>query len=399
MATAKTAAWLQKLVSLPSVNPGGATRLDPAIHGESRVTDWLENWAIARQIRFFRQPVLPGRDNLIMDTGPGQGNSRETQLWEVHQDTVDVAGMTVPPFEGLIREGKLYGRGACDVKGPMAAMLAALERLHQEKPVGASRVILACTIDEEHTFQGVQALRGKTKGQVVVSPNEECCPSFALVAEPSRLSMITAHKGVVRWHVTVSGSACHSSTPWLGHNAVYGAGLIATRICEMQREMEKKGREGLDYGSISLTQIQGGSAPNIVPHECVMLLDRRVGLLETPEECQDQLVKALEELELPDGLTWNLSQPIIRCPALGSAGNEAAPARLSRALEKVTGQAVATTVSFGTDASTLAEHGIPSVVFGPGDIRQAHTKDEWIDLAEVEKAAEILFALAGGSTA
>lgn len=396
MAIAKTAQWLQELVSLPSINPGGATRLDPTIQGECRVTDWLENWAKARGISYFRQSVLPGRDNLIMDSDPVQGDSREIQLWEVHQDTVDIAGMTVPPFEGVIREGKLYGRGACDVKGPMAAMLAALERLHLQKPAGASRVVLACTIDEEHTFLGVQALRGETRGQVVTGPARECKPSFALVAEPSRLSMITSHKGVVRWHVTVEGSACHSSTPWLGQNAVYGAAVIANCINDMQRELEKKGREGLDYGSISLTQIRGGSAPNIVPHECTMLLDRRVGLLENPEECQNQLVESLEKLHLPNGLTWKLSPPIIRCPALSSAGNEAAPARLSSALEKVTGQAVATTVSFGTDASTLAEHGIPSVVFGPGDIRQAHTKDEWIELEEVEKAAEVLFTLAKG---
>lgn len=396
MALAETTLWLRELVSLPSINPGGATRLDPSIQGEARVTDWLENWAKNRQIPHYRQPVLPNRDNLIMDTGPISGGSQEIQLWEVHQDTVDVAGMTVPPFGGEIRDGKLFGRGACDVKGPMTAMLSALEKIHRLKPPGASRVVLACTIDEEHTFQGVLALRGKNRGHVVAGPDREIRPSFAVVAEPSRLAMITAHKGVIRWNVTVTGSACHSSTPWLGNNAIYGAAIIANRIREMQMELEKKGREGLDFGSISLTQVQGGSAPNIVPQECVLFLDRRVGLLETPEGCQDQLVGILQALVLPDGLTWNLSAPVIRCPALGSLGNEGAPARLSQALEKVTGQALATTVSFGTDASTLAEHGIPSVVFGPGDIRQAHTKDEWIDLAEIEKAAEILFVLAKG---
>lgn len=393
MKPSKTIEWLRELVQLPSVNPGGSNYFDPSIHCEKRVTDWLENWAKGRGIHYFRQPVAPDRDNLIMIV-EGKGNAPGTQLWEVHQDTVDVPAMTVAPFGGDIRDGKLFGRGACDVKGSMAAMLGALERIRKHPAGQSDRIILACTVDEEHTFLGVQALRGKARGMVRTGIDEDCLPDFAIVAEPSNLGMISSHKGVIRWHVHVKGVACHSSTPEQGSNAVYAAAEIAKTIAQMQAEMRTVASDPISGGSICLTQIIGGSAPNIVPPECTMLLDRRIGLKENPEDAEKELIRAISSLGLDKDIHWNVSTPIIRCPALKASGNEFARARLGPAIQKIMGACETQSVAFGTDASTLAEHGIPSVVFGPGNIQQAHTKDEWIDIEQVEMATEILFQVA-----
>ena len=387
--------WLEELVRLPSINPGGAGKVDPQLHGEKRVTDWLENWAKSKKIQYFRQKVLSDRDNLVMVVGPDDPHAK-AQLWEVHQDTVDIAGMTVPPFEARVQDGKLFGRGACDVKGSMASMLAALERLHYERPQKAWKIVLACTVDEEHTFQGVQALRGNERGFIRVNDSHQLKPEFAVVAEPSQLGLITAHKGVIRWYIRVEGSACHSSTPHLGSNAIYGAAKIASRIAGLHSEIQQKSPDAISAGSISLTQISGGSAPNIVPSECTLLLDRRIGFQECTEEAENQLKTILAQIDLGEGLRCELSTPIIRCPALQTQGNEAAENHVSKAVRQILGNCTSTAVAFGTDASTLAEHGIPSVVFGPGNIRQAHTRDEWINLSEVESAAEILFQLGSG---
>src|SRR5262249_12552587 len=131
-------------------------------------------------------------------------------LLEAHQDTVPVDGMTIDPFGAKIESGRLYGRGACDIKGGMAAMLAAFARLVHEKPRGAMNVVMACTADEELTFLGVQELvkRGLKA-------------DFAVVAEPTLLNIVTAHKGVARIVLTVPGRACHSASPEQGVNAIY----------------------------------------------------------------------------------------------------------------------------------------------------------------------------------
>lgn len=391
--------WLGDLVQLPSINPAGKLNPDPALHGEGRVTAWLEIWAKQKNIPCFRQPVFPDRDNLVLDWNPWKQKKLQkncapkTILWEVHQDTVGIDGMCVPPFAGNPIGGKLFGRGSCDVKGTMAAMLSALDRLALEKPPGAPRIILACTVDEEHTFQGVQHLRGPIKGTIQLGEKELCRPDYAVVAEPSSLGLIVAHKGVVRWNLLVEGIACHSSTPWEGSNAITTAGLIVAKISKLLNIIPN----GIQNGSICVTQIHGGSAPNVVPGKCEILIDRRLGLGECPIIAENQLRAFLEkEIHPASGTKIVLPPPLIRCPPLRPEGNEKAVLATEKAILSVIGNCLYSQVPFGTDASTLAEHGIPCVVFGPGNIIQAHTRDEWIDLSEVEKAADILFTLAAG---
>src|SRR5260370_21940702 len=132
-----------------------------------------------------------------------------TIVFEAHQDPVPTDNMTIDPFGGVVENGRLYGRGACDIKGGMAAMLGAFARLVRERPASAANLLIACTVDEEHTFLGVQHLVRRFRADA------------AVVAEPTQLQIVHAHKGAVRWHLHTTGRSCHSSRPELGVNAIY----------------------------------------------------------------------------------------------------------------------------------------------------------------------------------
>ncbi len=367
---------LQDLVRLPSVNPMGRdVRGGPYL--EHRVTDYLEGAFHGLGVPVERTTVAPMRDNIVARHDAG---SATTILLEVHQDTVPVEGMTVEPFGGEVRDGKLYGRGACDVKGGMAAMLTAFGRVVREKPAGAANVILACTVDEEHTFLGVQKLVA-----------DGLKADFAVVAEPTNLQIVDLHKGVVRWKVRTEGRACHSSRPDQGVNAVYRMGRVLGVIEEYaDRLMRSPAHARLGPPTLSVGRIEGGVSVNTVPDGCVIEIDRRLLPGESPQAAWQEF---RDHVQAKAGVPV-VCEPIwLACPALPSDGSDRARRRLGAATDAVEGKHDVLAVPFGTDASSLAEAGIPAVVFGPGDIAQAHTKDEWIELSQLDRAAEILYRL------
>src|SRR4029077_2609175 len=184
----ETTRLLKDLVATPSVNPMGRDLKGPHIY-EHRVTAYLEDFFRGLGVRYERQSVAPERENIVAYF-ESPGPAKKTFLFEVHQDTVPTDNMTIDPFAARIEDGRLYGRGACDIKGGMAAMLAAFARLTREKPASAANLALACTVDEEHTFLGVQKLI-----QAGIRA------TGAVVAEPTSLNIVHTHKGAVRWHV------------------------------------------------------------------------------------------------------------------------------------------------------------------------------------------------------
>lgn len=367
---------LQDLVRLPSINPMGRSWVDDRHLYEFRVTDYLEQFFRDAGLPCERQLVLPNRENIIARYDAG---SATTILLEVHQDTVPVEAMKIDPFGGEIRDGKLYGRGACDVKGSMAVMLAVMRRLQRERPNGAANVVLACAVDEEHTFTGIQYLSRILKADM------------AIVAEPTMLKIVDAHKGVVRWKLRTAGRACHSSAPHQGINAIYRMGRIVQAIEEFNTWLgTRPAQPRLGGPTISVGRIEGGVSVNTVPDDCVIEIDRRLLPGEDPLKAPGELEAFLKQhpaINFPFTL-----EPIwLACPALNPDGSDALVAKLGRAIDGVIGSHEVIAVPFGTDASTLAEAGIPSVVFGPGDIAQAHTNDEWISLEQLALAEEILY--------
>lgn len=375
---------LAELVRRPSVNPMGRTDIPADITLEHRVTAYLEERLRALGCEYRRQEVAADRHNLVATYHPATP-APFTVLFEAHQDTVPVDAMTVEPFGANIENGRMYGRGSCDVKAGVTVMLHAFERLVREKPAGSANVILAFTVDEEHTFLGVQHL---VKSGVKAD--------YAIVAEPTLLNVVNAHKGVVRWQIETPGRACHSSRPEQGVNAVYRMGRLLRGVEEYAEQLRKNAPDPiLGPPTLSVGRITGGVSPNTVPDVCRIDIDRRLIPGENPTaaiEDLDSYLKAYPGIDFP----FVSSPARLACPPLNPVPSASLTKQFGQVINGVAGKHEVIGVPFGTDASTIAEAGIPAIVFGPGDIAQAHTKDEWIDLAELEPASEILFRFAAG---
>jgi acetylornithine deacetylase len=371
---------LSDLVAIPSVNPMGRGLVGEEFL-ETRLTAYLEGWFRELGVVCRRQPVASGRDNLLAwYEAPAP---RRTILFDVHQDTVPTDGMTVRPFEPSIAGNRLYGRGACDVKGSMAAMLAAFARLVREQPAGSASVVLACTVDEEYTHTGSSALAGTLHGA-----------ELAIVAEPTMLNLVHCHKGALRWKIRTRGLACHSSVPHLGVNAIYRMAHVVKALESFAAALWRSEPDPiLGPPSLSVGRIEGGQSVNVVPDRCEIDVDRRLIPGEDAARCIEEVRRLLADR--PGGLEGvDFCEPWVNMPPL-------AP-RAARWLDPLQDAVAAATgrrpdvmgVPFGTDAGPLSAVGLPCVVFGPGDIAQAHTRDEWIDLDQVRMAADAYFRIA-----
>jgi acetylornithine deacetylase len=371
---------LSALVAIPSVNPMGRALLGTE-YLEGRLTNYLETWFHDLGVRCERQTVSPGRDNLLAwYDAPA---SRRQILFDVHQDTVPTDGMTIPPFAAEIAQGRLWGRGSCDVKGSMAAMLCAFARLVQERPQGSASVLLACTVDEEFTHTGSSRLAEMRHAA-----------ELAIVAEPTSLNLVNCHKGALRWKIRTKGVACHSSAPQLGQNAIYRMTRILESLEKYAGTLAASTPDPiLGPPTLSVGRIEGGQSVNVVPDWCEIEVDRRIIPGEDAASCL-AAVRALVEAVVDNPHTLEFTEPWVRMPPLvPQAVDWIDP--LSHAIETATGRRPSVVgVPFGTDAGPLNEKGLPCVVFGPGDIAQAHTKDEWIEIEQVQLAAEAYFQIA-----
>jgi acetylornithine deacetylase len=368
---------LEDLIAIESVNPhyGEGTR------GERDVADYIERRARRAGLRVTRQPVLPGRDNILVELRTGR--AVPTLLFESHMDTVSL-GLMKDPLVPTYRGGRLYGRGACDTKATLAGMLYAMEECAGQTDPLPCDLVFCAAVDEEHAYRGVTAL--------IASGFRA---DGAVVGEPTGLKIVPASKGCARFAVRTLGRAAHSSVPQEGDNAIY-------RMMDMLRYLRETAEPALakirhplcGSPTLSVGVIRGGQQINIVPDRCEIEVDRRIVPGESPErviaEMEDGMRKALE----PEGvvlqvetllLDWALDTPI-DAPIVQAARRTADRLGLSSALAAV---------PFGSDASKLqALAGIPSIVYGPGSIEQAHSSEEWVPVREVEQAAELYTALA-----
>jgi acetylornithine deacetylase/succinyl-diaminopimelate desuccinylase family protein len=383
-------ATLADLVRRPSVNPMGRDVSGPE-YLEGRVTDYLVQRFSAAGIPWARQHVAPGRDNVIARLEATVAKA-PVILWDAHQDTVPADGMTIEPFAPLVRDGRLYGRGSCDVKGGMAAMLVALDRLRASDKPRKKTVIFSATVNEEFGFSGAKALArlwtnpeaGQPAGTLV-----KARPSAAIVAEPTDLDIVTQHKGAVRWRIRIHGRACHSAFPEQGENAIYPAGRVILAIEELARELlRRRPEQPCGPPTLSLGTIRGGTGVNLVPDLVVLEIDRRIVPGESPGEARDEVIRRIATAA--PGARIEHEPPFVESAGLP----EADAAACAKAIEAAAGargvETRRTAARYGTNASIFAAAGVPSVVFGPGSIAQAHTADEWIDLDEVDQAADIL---------
>lgn len=378
---------LHELIAIPSVNPMGRD-LPQSITHESRMSEFLVRFFKARSIECERLEVVPGRHNVLARVTGTSG--LPTILLDAHQDTVPVDHMTIKPFEPTVRGGRIYGRGACDVKGGMAAMICALERVASHNGDGHPTVILACTCDEELGQLGAADIvkrfneGNEAKSRLLRSP-----PDMIIVAEPTELNVAVAHRGVTRWQLRTHGKAAHSSDPSRGENAIYRMAKLVSHLESYAHELGTTPPHPLcGPKTLCVGRIDGGESVNVVPSLCTIEIDRRVV---PDEDGPDVIAQLTDYLRARLDFDFEVLPPQTVGLALADHHNRDLAESLMAACDSVTSKSRLVGLPFCTHASRYAAAGVPSVVFGPGCIDQAHTADEWLDLEQLEQASEILF--------
>jgi acetylornithine deacetylase/succinyl-diaminopimelate desuccinylase-like protein len=394
-AMTRTEKLLAELIALPSVNPAfapqsGATarqaRLLHPFAGEKRVADFLATVAARAGLEVEFQKVLPGRSNVIARLLP-RNKIRQTILLAPHLDTV---GADDSQFVPRRKNGRLYGRGACDTKGSVAAMLTALCELANTKSrPSETEIVFAGLVDEENAQAGSRALVGQASRLSLTfgknGDRQDACPTvLAIVGEPTRLQVVTAHKGSIWLELETRGKAAHGATPQLGQNAVHEMARIVDALeTDYAARLHRRRHLLLGTATVNVGMISGGAQPNIVPDRCVITIDRRA----LPGETETSVRREIAALLRAKRLTAKISSTKL-APCLPLETNPKLP--LVRRFLRSVGQIRPAGVDFFCDAAVLSRGGIPSVVFGPGDIAQAHTADEWISLDSLERGKNLL---------
>ncbi|WP_395742938.1 M20 family metallopeptidase [Prosthecobacter sp.] len=361
----ETLADLVRINSINSSYEGGP--------GEKEAAAYVRRFFEQRGIEVWEQEVFPGRNNVIARV-PGR-NAERRIVFEAHMDTVSIKGMTIDPFDPVVRDGKMHGRGSVDDKAGLAAMMHAVADIHASGEAPPCEVWMAAVVDEEYSFRGVVKLCEGLKADA------------AVVAEPTEFKCVIASKGVLRWRIRTKGKAAHSSKPHLGVNAITAMARVVLALNEDHEHMQAVKHPLLGPGTCNVGVVHGGVQVNFVPDEAVIEIDRR--LLpgeEVPEVLAhyqvllDALMKqhpeVLAEMEEPMLQDWPFQ-----------TGEDAPIVKLAReVLGEMERDDGVCGVPFGSDASKFSRMGIPTILFGPGSIDQAHAAVEYVECAEVEKA-------------
>jgi acetylornithine deacetylase len=365
---------LADLVAIPSVNPMGRGKSGPG-YSEHDVAAYVAAYLRRHGVETGVSDVTPGRPNV---TGFIDAGAEKTLLLEAHSDTVQAESMMIPPFTPELRDGRLYGRGSCDTKGSLAAFLHGVCSHLDAGGRFRFNVIMLAAADEEYQFKGARhAVAHGLKAD------------FGIVGEPTGLRIVRAHKGVTRWRIVTRGVAAHSAYPERGENAIYAMGHLLGRLEEYGKALRGSAPHPL-LGSPSLSAgvIEGGQAVNIVPDRCTVEVDRRT----LPEESTEEVLGAVRRaLEAVPG--WEFEPPHLAVAGMEVPEESPLVRLLSGAIGGICGDVHVEAAQYATDAGIYNGAGIPSVVFGPGDIAQAHTGEEWIDLENLHAAAAVVRSL------
>jgi acetylornithine deacetylase len=360
---------LSDLVAIDSINPD----LVPGAAGEAAVAHFIAEWCQNVGLDVHSYEVTPGRPNVVaIAWGAGEGR---TLMLNGHIDTVGVAGMTTP-HKPRLQNGRIYGRGAYDMKGGIAACMAAMAKL---KHAGlAGDVIFTAVMDEEFAGAGTIDIAQRYKADA------------AIIAEPTSMDITIAHKGFVWFDITVHGVAAHGSRPDLGVDAIAKMGRVLTELERLDQRLRlKPSHPLLASGSLHASLIKGGQELSSYPAECVVQIERRLVPGETPESAQAELQAVLDGCAAHDPqFKAVLTRGLDRTPMNTDPAHPIVQMILKHA-EPIVGRAPGLVgAPYWTDAASLTAAGIPSVLFGPhGD--GAHAVEEWVDLNSVEHCARI----------
>jgi acetylornithine deacetylase len=362
------------LVSLNSINPD----LVPGAPGEGEVARFIAGWLDKAGLEVEMHEPFPGRPNVV-GIARGRGGGK-TLMLNGHMDTVSVVGMP-SPHTPQVRDGRLYGRGAYDMKGGLAAcMLAAAQAARH--PLSGD-VIVTAVMDEEYAGVGTMEIARRYRADA------------AVIAEPTELQLIIAHRGFVWFEIEVTGRAAHGSMPDLGIDAILKMGRVLQELEQLDLRLRSQPTHPLlKSGSLHASLIQGGQELSSYPESCRLELERRTLPEETPEKVEAELAGLLQGLTAADSsfkarLKRGLDRPPMETPVEAEIVQVLQKAGLS-GMGKVPELAG---VPYWTDAATLWAAGIPAVLFGPAGTG-AHAVEEWVDLASVQTCADVLLAAA-----
>jgi acetylornithine deacetylase len=356
----------------PSLVPGGPGERACAL----ALREVLDAWG-------FRTELLeaaPGRPNLVARIGSAR--SGRSLMFNGHLDVVGVEGMVHPPFQPKERDGRLYGRGSADMKGGVAAMCSAAYAAATEGLPG--EIVIAAVVDEEYESLGTRALMEQ-------GVRADAC----IVTEPTQLAVMPAHRGFVWLDVAVTGRAAHGSRWDIGVDAIRHAGLLLAELDRIDSEvLPAREHPLLGRASLHASLIQGGTGYSTYPDRCVLGVERRTIPGETTADVAAEMERACE--------TVRARRPSFQASVRVSGAQGPSDVRVDAPLVLALGQALREAgepvrvegMSAWTDAAILNAAGIPAVCFGPGDISLAHAAEEYIPLKEIDRAKDVLHALA-----
>lgn len=360
---------VSRLVSIDSVNPD----LQPDAGGEGAIAAFVAQWFLANGLEPEIQEVAPGRPNVIgIVRGTGEGRSL---MLNAHMDTVGHGGMC-DPLAGRIDGNRVYGRGAWDMKGSLAAIMLAGRDLALDPPAGD--VLVTAVVDEEYASIGTAAIV------------ERYTADGAIVTEPTQLELSVAHKGFIWIDITTRGVAAHGSRPDLGVDAIARMGEVLTGLGALsQRLLSGEPHPLLGTGSVHASLIRGGTELSSYPASCTLSVERRLIPGETPELAVAELSALVDATAAADPTFMASIEPgLYRAPFEQPIDSEIVTV-VRAAATSVLGRAPVYAGESGwMDSALLSAAGIPAVIFGP-DGAGAHADEEWVDLHSLEQARQI----------
>lgn len=371
----RTIQLLRDLVAIDSVNP----TLVPGAAGETQIAR-----AIADEMRAFGldveiEEVAPGRPNVV-GVLDGRRHGRTLMLCG-HTDTVGVSGME-RPFSPVEKNGRLYGRGAQDMKGGVAAMLAAARAIAHHGGLASGRLIVAAVVDEEHSSVGAEALVAKWRADA------------AVVTEPTDLAIAVCHKGFSWVEIEVAGTAAHGSRPNEGEDAILRLGRVLARLEALDATLQSRPPHALlGTASLHASLISGGRELSSYPDRAALQMERRTLPGESEAIALDEVREILDRLRQEDPTFRASARRVFSRPPYEVPSDHRLPQLLAAALARVGDTARIAGASFWTDAAILGHAGTISILFGPGGAG-LHSIEEYVNIADVLLCRDALVELA-----
>lgn len=363
---------LINMISIPSVNNFGSNSLNE--NPENEMSNYFEQQLIQLGLEVESHEVSHGRRN-VWGRLKGNGNG-PTIMLAGHLDTVGVDGY-YDPFVAKVEDGKIFGRGSCDMKAGLSAYLDVVRKLKEKNIILSGDLVIAGVIDEEHAMLG--SIDFGINGPPI---------DYAIIAEPTNLELCPAHKGQVLLSIEVLGKAAHSSVPENGINAINHMSILLQKLQEYSSYLRKQNTDKfLGKPSLNVGLIVGGDNACSVPDICKIDIDRRIISSENYETFINELEKICHEIqkEIPD-FRYSISSPFLNIKPLDTSLNSPIMIAMKKASDDILGFHTIKAFPGSTDAPN---YNCEAVICGPGSLQQCHSLNEYIDIEEIKNAVNI----------